>query len=169
MKLKFEDIFKELNDIELMSIYAIWLKELKERNLIRTNNVIGELGESLAIKIYNSTKDLPRLQAAPIGTQNIDAISVEGKRYSIKSTTGRVTGAFYGLLEPGSTESESIKFEYVIVVVFSKEFEIKYFLEVEWSVFLKYRKWHSRVRAWNLPITKGLIAESNVIVMDSII
>ena len=34
---------------------------------------------------------------APVGTENIDAISRKGDRYSIKSTSSNTTGVFYGL------------------------------------------------------------------------
>ena len=46
------------------------------------------------VRYYNSTPNLPNLQAAPVGTENIDAISRAGKRYSIKTVTGKTTGVF---------------------------------------------------------------------------
>lgn len=49
------DILKAMNDYNLISIYGVWLEELKARGMIRTNNVIGELGEYLAIKYYKET------------------------------------------------------------------------------------------------------------------
>ncbi|MGO1058535.1 hypothetical protein ACTL32_05300 [Planococcus sp. FY231025] len=163
MNKKINETLMDLNDLELISVYGIWLKELKQRNLIRTNNVIGELGESIAINLYRSTPNLPRLQAAPIGTQNIDAISSEGNRYSIKATTGKVTGVFFGLFEPNAEGIEPQKFEYVIIVVFTKELELKAIYEIDWQNFLKHRKWHSRVRAWNLTVTKALKNDAKII------
>lgn len=70
----------------IIQLYSMAIKELKRRKVIRTNNVIGELGEYLAIAYYNKTPGLPNLSPAPIGTENIDAISRKGDRYSIKST-----------------------------------------------------------------------------------
>ena len=90
------DVLKCTNQ-ELINTYSQVIKELKKRNIIRTKNVVGELGEFLAIEHYCKTPGLPNLQAAPVGTQNIDAISRSGERYSIKSTSGNVTGVFYGL------------------------------------------------------------------------
>lgn len=164
---KIEDIYSELNDLDLVRAYGKWLEELKKRKLIRTNNVIGELGESIAIKFYCSTPKLPKLQAAPIGTQNIDAISSEGNRYSIKTTTGKVTGVFYGLNEPDSTGEEHIKFEFVIVVIFSKYYDLQAIYEIDWFTFLKHRKWHSRMRAWNLSVNKALINDATTIFVSS--
>lgn len=49
---------------------------------------------------------MPNLQAAPAGTQNIDAISRNGERYSVKSSSGNLTGVFYGLNDPNSKDIE---------------------------------------------------------------
>lgn len=76
----------ELKTEEIIRLYSEIIKELKYRNIIRTNNVIGDLGEYLAISYYNNTAGLPNLSPAPVGTENIDAISRKGDRYSIKST-----------------------------------------------------------------------------------
>ena len=64
-----------LKDKELIALYSDLIGELKSRRIIRTKNLLGDLGEHLAIDHYNSTPGLPNLQAAPPGTQNIDAIS----------------------------------------------------------------------------------------------
>ena len=85
---------KHFSTEELINTYSSIIKELKSRQVIRTNNVIGELGEYLAIKYYNDTPNLPNLSPAPVGTENIDAISRKGDRYSIKATSKNVTGVF---------------------------------------------------------------------------
>lgn len=85
---------------EIIQLYSMAIKELKHRGVIRTNNVVGELGEYLAIELYNNTPGLPNLSPAPVGTENIDAISRKGDRYSIKSTSSNTTSVFYGLEEP---------------------------------------------------------------------
>lgn len=148
---------------ELIAIYSAILKELKNREVIRTNNLVGDLGEYLAIEFYNNQSSLPNLQAAPAGTKNIDAISREGKRYSIKSTTSSLTGVVYDLNEPDSTESENQKFEFMIVVQFSKSFELLRIIELDWELFLKYKRWHKTMRGWNINITKDLLNQSNVL------
>lgn len=148
---------------ELIAIYSAILKELKNREVIRTNNLVGDLGEYLAIEFYNNQSSLPNLQAAPAGTKNIDAISREGKRYSIKSTTTSLTGVVYDLNEPDSTESENQKFEFMIVVQFSKTFELLRVIELDWELFLQFKRWHKTMRGWNINITKDLLNQSNVL------
>jgi hypothetical protein len=148
--------FKELSNSELIESYPFLLEELRARKIIRSKNVIGDLGEYLAIDFYNKTAGLPNLQVAPAGTQNVDALSRKGERYSIKATTGNVTGVFYGFPE-NPTEMPDKKFEYVIVVKFSKNYELEQINELTWDDFLKYKRWHSRMRAWNLPVTKEVL------------
>ena len=63
---------KSFKDEEIVGLYSDAIKELKARNIIRTNNVVGDLGEFLAINIYNKTPGLPTLAYAPVGTQHIE-------------------------------------------------------------------------------------------------
>ena len=102
---------EKLSVDELLGLYSQIIKSLKNRKVIRTKNFVGEIGEYLAIRYYNSTPNLPNLQAAPVGTENIDAISRAGKRYSIKTVSGKTTGVFYGLEPQGSATKDEQKFE----------------------------------------------------------
>lgn len=148
---------------DLVYLYSQIITELRNRKIIRTGNVTGELGEYLAIEFYNKNPNLPNLQAAPIGTENIDAISRKGERYSIKTITQNTTGAFYGLLPPGSKKPDDKKFEFVIIVQLSKEYELLRIIELSWNVFLKHKRWHSRILQWNISITQELLSDSNIV------
>ena len=125
----------DLSDKDIISLYSDIITELKNRDIIRTKNLVGDLGEYLAIDHYSNTPGLPNLQAAPQGTRNIDAVSRKGERYSIKSTSGNRTGVFYGLNDPDSAEAEAPKFEYVIIVIFRNNFKLDSILEIPWLVF----------------------------------
>ena len=83
------------------------------------------------------------MQAAPEGTQNVDALSRKGERYSIKTITfpSATTGVFYGF---GEKEDKKI-------------------LELSWEVFLKYKRWHKTMRAWNLSVTQNLLNDAKII------
>lgn len=72
----------ELNNKELLELRATIDDELKDRG-ISVNT--GELGEYFAIEYFNSTAGLPNLSKAPTGVKNVDALSRDGDRYSIKS------------------------------------------------------------------------------------
>lgn len=148
---------------EIIQLYSNAIKELKRRCVIRTNNVIGELGEYLAISQYNKTPGLPNLSPAPVGTENIDAISRKGDRYSIKSTSNVTTGVFYGLEPYCSAVPDKQKFEYVIICKFADDYELETILELDWSTFLESKRWHSRMNAWNLTLTRKLRGQCKIV------
>lgn len=156
---------EELNNEELWLGYSDIQQELRKRGLARTNNMVGERGEFLAIETYNSTSGLPNLQAAPEGTQNVDALSRKGERYSIKtiSEPGSTTGVFYGMGEKDDKEVTEKKFEYVIIVQLYKNYRPKRIIELTWIQFLKFKRWHSTMRAWNLNVTKSLLSDAKII------
>ncbi len=153
----------KLQNIDIINLYSEIITELKKRKIIRTKNLLGDLGEYLAIDYYHNTPGLDNLQAAPAGTQNVDALGRKGERYSIKSTSGKLTGVFYGLNDPDVHEVEIQKFEFVIVVIFTDEFKLNKIVEITWSQFLKLKRWHKTMRGWNLPINKNLLAEGKII------
>lgn len=154
---------KECSDVQIVELYSTIVQELKERGIIRTKNVLGDLGEYLAISYYNSTPGLPNLQAAPIGTRNIDAISRDGDRYSVKSTSTNQTGIFSGLDFDENGIPLKQYFEYVIVCRFNECYQLQSIYQLDWSVFVKYKKYHKTMRGWNLSITKELLSEAKVI------
>lgn len=161
-------ILDTLNSEELWLLYADAEAELKERGLVRTRNIVGERGEFLAVETYNSTSGLPNLQAAPEGTQNIDAISRKGDRYSVKtiSESSRTTSAFHGMGEKDEIYDSERKFEYVIIVQLKSNYRPKRILELTWDQFLMLRRWHSTMRAWNLTVTNALVAQAKIIFED---
>jgi hypothetical protein len=162
-----DSLAKEIDKLpneEIWTLYAYLGLKLKERGLVRTRNIVGERGEFLAIKIYNESPGLAKLQAAPEGTQNVDALSRKGERYSIKtiSEPGNLTGVFYGCGDQSDPNPEK-KFEYVVIVVIDKYYKLKKMLELDWGQFLKLRRWHKTMRAWNLSTTRELTSEAKTV------
>ena len=159
------DSLEKLSNIDLIKSYSKIIEILKDRGIIRTKNITGELGENYAIEYYSSTPRLPKLQLAPTSTRNIDAISTSGERYSIKTISGnnRLTGVFYGLNNPESNQEDAQKFEYLLIVILNDNFGLEKILEITWNQFLKYKKWHSRMQAWNVSVTKSLLEEANIV------
>lgn len=164
-KTKLEKFFKKLTDNEIWDSYALAIRELKRRSLVRTRNIVGERGEFLAIETYNNTPGLPNLQAAPEGTQNVDALSRKGDRYSIKTITepGKTTGVFYNCGDLGDKTKAEKRFEYVAIVVVDKDLRLKKILEITWKQFLELRKWHKTMKAWNIYLNKSLLKEAKII------
>jgi hypothetical protein len=139
-----------LSNTELVALYPALLKELKYRGIIRTNNLIGELGEYLAASAYQNNPKLPKLQLNIKSTKNIDATSNKGERYAIKATSGNGTGVFASL----PTENDGkVYFEYLILVIFNKDYTLQAIYELTWDQFVLHRKMKPPENKWNLPIT----------------
>jgi hypothetical protein len=144
-------ILSKLSDFELIDLYPSILQELKSRGIIRTNNLVGELGEYLAANVYKNNPKLPNLQLNLKSTKNIDATSQKGERYAIKATSGTATGVFASLpLE----DDGIVYFEYLIIVCFNKDYTLKAVYELTWDQFVQYRKMKPPENKWNLPITE---------------
>ena len=128
---------------------------LTKRDVLRTKNFVGDIGEFLAIEGYNKNPNVPNLKRADVGTVGYDAISLDGKRYQIKSASGGTTGVFHGVDE-SAEEGEQI-FEYAVVVRFDDDYASASILEINWNQFLEIKRWHSVMRAWNIPVNNKLI------------
>jgi hypothetical protein len=154
---------EKLSGAELIKFYGDLIVSLKEKGVIRSKNVVGDIGEYLALEYYNNTRGCAKLQRAPTGTTNVDALSRDGKRYSIKATTGNTTGVFHGLPDPKSEEKPEKNFEFVIIVKLDGNYSLKCIVELTWEQFFIHKKWHSRVKAWNLVISKALLKEAKTV------
>lgn len=155
--------FSKYSGMELIRIYGELLSKMREDELIRSKNVTGDLGEYIVIDYYTKTKGLSKLQFAPPSTKNIDAISVNGERYSIKCTTTNTTGAFYGINKDADIASIKPLFEYVVVIKLDKNYQPEFILELNWETFFKHKHWHSRIGAYNLVITNSLIVDGKMV------
>ena len=149
--------------MELIQLYGELLNEMRNRNLIRTKNVTGDLGEYIVIDYYSRTKGLPKLQFAPPSTKNIDAISANGERYSIKCITTNTTGAFYGIEKDAKLSETKPSFEYAVVIKLDENYQPILMIQLDWETFFKHKHWHSRINAYNLIITKALIEDAEVL------
>ena len=136
-------------------------KELQKRNVLRSKNVVGELGEYYAIDFYNKTRRLTNLSLAPITVKNIDAISRNGERYSIKTISARngTTGSFW---DPESIEKNEKKFDFLLIVILNNSYHLDMILELTWDEFFKHKKFNKRMNNYNISVTKKLIGEVKV-------
>ena len=144
---------EKLNDDELIDLYPKLLDQLKTRGIIRTKNIIGEFGEYFARREYKNNHDLPELQLNLSSTKNIDATSIKGEIYAIKSTSTKITGVFPSI----PIEDDGIVyFEYLILVIFNKDYSLSEIYELTWKQFLRFRKMKPPENKWNLPITNEM-------------
>ena len=143
----------KLNDDELIDLYPKLLDQLKIRGIIRTKNIIGQFGEYFARREYKNNPKLPELQLNLSSTKNIDATSIKGERYAIKSTSTKITGVFPSI----PTEDDGIVyFEYLILVIFNKDYSLSEIYELTWKQFLRFRKMKPPENKFNVSITNEL-------------
>ncbi len=149
---------KTLNNEDLIQLYPDLITELKQRGIIRTNNIVGELGEYFAVKIFNETTNLPKLQMAPPSTENVDALSTKGKRYAIKSTSSNNTGVF------ASIEIDQINpsFEYLLILQWNN-YQVKSLLQFTWDQFVQYRKVKKPENKYHFSLNNTIFNEAEII------
>ena len=150
---------KKLNDDELIQLYPALIKELKDRKIIRTNNIVGDLGEYFSVKIFNENSNLPKLQMAPTSTENVDALSIKGKRYAIKSTSSKNTGIFASI----PNDEEQIYFEYLLILLWDKNYQVESLLQYNWAQFVKYRKIKKPENRFHISLNKTIMNEAVII------
>ncbi|MGN4151939.1 hypothetical protein ACS0Y3_16300 [Burkholderia gladioli] len=137
-----------LDDIQLLELRGAIDTEARKRGL---NFNVGEIGEKLAISLFKERPDLPILASAPRGTKNIDAISREGKRYSIKTLQrAKKTGTVY----PDPQDKEQKLFEFILVVLLNDDLTLNRIVELTWEQFCAVRSWDIRMNAWYIARSK---------------
>ena len=133
---------KSLDDVALLELRSEVDKEARNRGLSFN---VGEIGEKLAISLFKERPELPVLAPAPRGTKNIDAISRDGNRYSIKTLQrAKKTGTIY----PDPTDKERRLFEFILIVLINDEFSLERMIELNWEQFCTVRSWDVRMNAW---------------------
>lgn len=118
----------------------------------------------MAIRIYNRTPGCAKLQLAPTGTKNVDAISRNGDRYSIKTIT-------QGTTSTGTFQADDFsekRFEYAVLVVLDEYFQPLEVLEANWDHVNKHKRMHKTMRAYNIPVTAAFREGCKVIFERSV-
>lgn len=133
---------KSLDDIRLLELRTAVDREARNRGLSFN---VGEIGEKLAIAVFKERPDLPVLAPAPRGTKNIDAISRDGNRYSIKTLQrAKKTGTIY----PDPVDNDRRLFEFILIVLVNDDFSLERIIELDWLQFCTVRSWDIRMNAW---------------------
>jgi hypothetical protein len=138
----------KLGDDELVILRANIETELNRRGISFS---VGEVGEKLVISFFNSKPGLPNLMQAPKGSKNVDALSREGDRYSIKTfMKAKKTGTIY----PDEKVKDKQLFEYLVVAKLNTNYQLSAIYRYSWVEFVRIRAWDRRMNAWYLPLSK---------------
>ena len=149
--------FDELSNEDIISFRIHIENQFKIRGI---KFEVGEIGETVAIDFYNNTTGLSNLQKAPRGTKNVDALSRDGERYSIKTIkNGNKTGTVY----PDRDDKEKQLFEYLLLVQLSSDYTLKAMHRFTWKQFLKVRQWDTTMNAWYVSKTIKALKEAECI------
>jgi len=144
-------------DASLVRLRAQLEVEMRRRKL---GFSVGEIGETLVIEHYTNTPNLPTLQPAPTGTKNVDALSRDGERYSIKSIwNAKKTSTIY----PDPENRDKQLFEHIIIALLNDELALKAVYEFTWDEFTKTRGWDSRMSAWYIPCSRKSLEKARKI------
>ncbi len=153
-----------LKDEELINIYPALMRELKERRIIKTKNVVGELGKYFAFYHYKNSKHLPNLQVVPNSVKNISAVDPKtGNRYAVKVTSGTSTGVFHSISTSTEENEKYPSFEYLIIVKMNEDMNLEMILECSWETFMLYKKIKKPEMKWHIQVNDQLIRNSRKI------
>lgn len=152
------DRLKRMEDGDLVRLYGAWYEEMKTRGIVRTRNIVGEVGEYYAVETYRDNPSFPDLEISRISMKHFDATSQDGRRYSVKTVTSTSTGVFYGLNAPGEEKEEEQLFDHLILVRLNKDYTLAGVYEMDWSIFLELKSWHSRMGAWKMAVNKHVLS-----------
>lgn len=145
-----------LEDGALFSLRAQLHREMKRRDLPVT---VGGVAEQLAIRYFNATRGLPKLQEARAGTANVDANSDRGERYSIKCVQqGRKTGTIY----PDRADPDKRLFEYLLVVRLDEDWSLTAIYQFDWDLFVRLRSWDIRMNAWYIGASNKVLSQARI-------
>lgn len=133
--------YSQFSDSELLSLRLDLEVELRKRKISFN---VGTIGEQLALQHFKKTPGLPILQLAPPGTKNVDALSRNGERFSIKTqVSAKKTGTIY----PDPNNQQQL-FEYLLIVRLNEDLSLNAIYQFTWVEFLTVRSWDKRMNAW---------------------
>ena len=147
MKVSFSNKLASMSEEDLLLLRIGLRSEMRKRGIADS---VGTIGEQLAIDYFRKTPGLPKLQLAPRGTKNVDALSRNGERYSIKTVCeGKKTGTIY----PEPENHNKQLFEYILIVKLAEDWTLESIHQLSWKDFLKVRSWDKRMNAWYVAIS----------------
>ena len=141
------NLISNIEDHQLLSVRACLDKEFACRKLSFS---VGDLGEELVIKYFNATPGLPNLIRSPKGSKNVDALSRNGERVSIKTIQkGQKTGTIY----PDIQDPDKQLFEILLIVKLDLVYQLESVYTFSWAEFIQARAWDKRMNAWYIPFS----------------
>ena len=155
----------------LVETHGQIIKELKKRGIIRNirrsivdKSAIREIGESLAIHIYNCDKLLPTLLPLEKRRRDFNAISTTGDRYCIKILPTKKHKLVSGIF-PLDVEvmSKGKLFDYLIVCLFDADCKLDTIYEFSWLTVQNHMTCTETRRSWSMKISDTVLNNAKII------
>ncbi len=145
----YENNLNQLNTLELLQLHGCILDELKQRNIIRTyNNPVGDYAEWLVAQKLD-------LELANCSKTGYDGISKNNIKYQIKARRNHTSNESRQLNVIRKFNENS--FDFLIAVLFNKDFTIKEAYKLAHDTIPKYAKYSNHQNGY-LPILPRNIA-----------
>ena len=149
--------FSKETDQELIQYRAALEVEMRKRHL---GFSVGQIGESLVIEHFKRTPGLPKLLRSPVGTKNVDALSRNGERYSIKTVwNAKKTGTIY----PDPNDKKKQLFEFILIAQLNDKLTLKSIHQFSWNEFIEVRSWDSRMSSWYISCSLKVLSRAKQI------
>ncbi len=148
-------------DEELIRAFGDLLGALRQRQIIRTKNIVGEFGERYCELTFNKSDDLPNLELVPTNAMDIDAKGGDGCTYSIKSatfTSAKRTGSFHLSIEH---DFDDKRFDYLLVCILNDTMSLRAIYQFDWQLFWMLKSWSTTQNAWFLSLSKKNLEFAN--------
>jgi|TARA_B110000908_G_C9971997_1_gene321550 hypothetical protein len=152
-----------ITDEELILAYGQVLSALRTRGIIRTKNVVGELGEKYCEMTFCKDDALPNIELVPTNEKDIDARSNDGTTYSVKSATissAKRTGAFHLRAEH---ELADKRFDYLLVAILNDTMTLTSIYQFSWAEFWSLKSWSKKQKAWFLSLSQKNLATGKLV------
>ncbi|MDR1627763.1 MAG: hypothetical protein LBR79_03220 [Oscillospiraceae bacterium] len=140
---------KELHDNYLGIIPDLWEKR-KIRKLFLTANETGEFAEKLVAKYYNAKQLTASSKSADLKTKNNKLIQVMSRKLEFLTTTTL-------------NVIRSWDFDFLVVVLFSKEGNILKATQLDSIIAKNLSKWNERQNGYILTTSKELLENKNIL------
>lgn len=146
----------DITDDEVVRAFATILTAMRVRGIVRTKNVVGDLGERYAVQAYARHGPRGALLLQPTNSTDVDAVDATNARYAIKAASpgsNRTSTFHFG---ENRAESDAV-FDYVAVVRLNDYFQADSVVEFTWEQFWQHKAWSKRQHAWFLPLTQKVL------------
>ena len=153
---------QKMDSLSVAKLFSASFEELSYRNIIRSDDILQDLGDFFVFDLYEKKPVLPYLAYAPNKSTNVSAVTRNGNRYCIKSFIGNSADNFLGFDETELSNSDFKMFEYVILCKFDKHYELLAIYEIDWFTFLENRQCNDN-NTCSLKMTNRLLKQAKII------